>query len=138
MTIFLDTGFFIGFYNEKDQLHSKCRSLANELQSGRYGGIYTSIFVINELITYLQRKVNHKVSCQIAEDWFIKNKKFGELIESSQGIISRAVKLFIKQSYQRKPLSFTDCIIVETCKKHRISKIITFDTEFKQYLEVIN
>lgn len=137
MPIFLDTGFFIGLYNSQDNHHERCLYLVEQLKNGLHGRIFSSIFVLNELLTYIQRKVNHQESSRIAQDWFENGKNVGELIQFDDKIVSKASKLFIEQSYQRKPLSFTDCLIIESCKFVHISKIITFDGEFKQYLDVI-
>lgn len=137
MPIFLDTGFYVGFYNSHDSHHERCLYLLKQLKNGVHGRIFTSIFVLNELFTYLQRRISHQEASRIVNDWFKKDKTLGDIIQPTDKIFSKASNLFIEQSYQRKPLSFTDCLIIESCKSIHISKIITFDSEFNQYLTVV-
>ncbi len=51
MSIFLDTGIFVAFVNEKDRNHSRAVELVDDLRRGTYGIPYTSDYVFDEAVT---------------------------------------------------------------------------------------
>jgi predicted nucleic acid-binding protein len=138
MTIFVDTGFFIGLYNEKDKYHSKSLKIYQKFKENHYGKIYTSTYVINELLTYLQRKKNMKFANYLADLWIRQEKGFAKILEVDYSQFKKTTELFIKQINERKPLSFTDCSNVILCEANSISKIASFDMQFKKYLNCIH
>ncbi len=137
MSIFLDTGFYIAFYNSKDKYHSTALEIFQELKKNNYGKIYTSLDVLNELFTYFQRKNSQHVANKIVSYWFEKDQQFGTILFSNETILSKAVEIFSQQMHERKALSFTDCLIVATCKELDISNLVSFESGFQNLINVI-
>lgn len=137
MSIFLDTGFYIAFYNSKDKYHSRAKEIYNELKNNKYGKIYTSTDVLDELFTYFQRMISQSAANEIASYWFEKNQRFGSVLFPNESILSKAAGIFSKQIHERKALSFTDCLIIATCKEANISNLVSFESGFHNMINVI-
>ncbi|MCY3411536.1 MAG: type II toxin-antitoxin system VapC family toxin [Candidatus Heimdallarchaeota archaeon] len=137
MAIFLDTGFYIAFYNEEDKFHERAMEIYQLLRQNTYGKAYTSLDVLDELFTFLQRKNMKYLADSIIEDWFEKHKQIGKVIFASTEVLNQASSIFKSQSNERKGLSFTDCLIIGNCKTMGISNIATFEQGFHNYLQVI-
>ncbi len=75
----MDTGYYIAFYNKNDRFHSKAMIIIQDLKNNKYGQIYTSLDVLDELFTFFQRRKLQYLPNKIIDDWFIKNKKFGKI-----------------------------------------------------------
>ncbi len=131
--IFIDTNFFIAFFIRSDGLHN--RTLELKKQGLFENELYTSNYVIDEILTLLNNKVNPNAS------------KLGYLFIKDNIIIldecnipnfrDKIFKTFLK--FEGK-LSFTDSSIIEIMKSNNINKISTFDEQFKQVknMEIIN
>lgn len=137
MGIFLDTGFLVAFYNSRDKYHKEALNLFKELKNNKYGKIYTSYFVLDETFTYLQKKMRTGFAYELAELWIVNKKGFAKILELNQDNQTKIAKIFVQQSNERKPLSYTDCSNVVLSQIHYIDNIATFDNEFNQYLTCI-
>ncbi len=133
----MDTGYYIAFYNKNDKFHSKAMNIFQDLKSNKYGHIYTSLDVLDELFTFLQRKDLQNLANKIIDDWFIKNKNFGKILYSSPEVLNQAINVFVTQKDERKGLSFTDCLIIGNCKFSGITNLVTFEKGFHNFLNVI-
>ncbi|MFV2016229.1 MAG: type II toxin-antitoxin system VapC family toxin [Candidatus Heimdallarchaeota archaeon] len=136
MAIFLDTSFLIPFYNEKDTKHEKTLELIKACKSNKYGKIFTSYDVLDELLTYIQRKVSKSLSAELAKYWIVEKKGFADLLPLNEEDRIQAADLFTTQENERKPLSYTDCSIVIICQKLHIDNLATFDSQFSSFLTV--
>ena len=137
MAIFLDTGYYIAFYNSKDKYHSRAMELFQELKNNKYGKIYTSSDVLDELFTYFQRNNSQYVANKIVKYWFEDDKKFGSILFTNEAVLTKATGIFLQQTGERKALSFTDCLIISTCKEYNISNLVSFEQGFHNLINVI-
>ena len=137
MAIFLDTGFYIAFYNSKDKYHSRAMELFQKLKSNKYGKIYTSLDVFDELLTYFQRNNSQYEANKIVKYWFEDKLKLGTILFSDETIFIEAINRFSQQLSERKSLSFTDCLIIATCKEFNISNLVSFEAGFHNLINVI-
>lgn len=136
MAIFLDTSFFIPFYNVKDPKHEKTLELIKACKSNKYGKIFTSYDVLDELLTYIQRKVSKSLSAELAKYWIVERIGFADLLLLDEEDRTKAADLFTTQETERRPLSYTDCSIVIICQKLLIENLATFDSQFSGFLTV--
>ncbi|MHA2232566.1 MAG: PIN domain-containing protein, partial [Candidatus Hodarchaeales archaeon] len=59
MSIFIDTGIWIGFFNASDEMAERSAEIIEEIQRGKFGVACTSLFVVNELFTFLERRTRN-------------------------------------------------------------------------------
>lgn len=137
MAIFLDTGYYIAFYNTKDKYHTRAMEIFLVLKSNKYGKIFTSLDVLDELFTFFQRNNDQHIANKIIKSWFDEDQQFGIILFSSGNSLSIATKIFSEQSQERKALSFTDCLIIANCKEIGISNLISFESGFHNLINVI-
>lgn len=127
MSVFLDSGYLIGYYSKKDKYNQKALEISKILSDGSAGAQYISDYVFNETINYLMtRTKNVDLAIEFAE--CISNSQI-EIIFIDKAIFQNAMGLF----RQRRNLSFTDCTTIEIMKAYEIRSIATFDSGFGQF-----
>ena len=129
MKYFLDTSFIMALVLNSDSNHQNALKLVYILSED----CYINNNVLNEVLTLTGRKLNIDAAREIYYgliDTFAllneyditnyNNKNF-EIFEESVGVNSNKTKL-----------SFTDSSIILTMKEYGISRLVSFDDEFKR------
>lgn len=113
--------------NSRDKNHARANQLLESALRGEYGTVYTSDYVVDESVTTaLARTHDFRIALNT-----------GRLIIQSQ----RIEKLFVGpgefdaawqrfQEIGKKPMSFTDCVILAQMERRGIQRIMSFDSEF--------
>lgn len=123
--IFADSSFWIALKNEGDPDHKSAVGVMEEIRAGRYGGLCTSDYVLDEVATFIsQRLRRHEIAVETLVS--ILASKEMNLLKVDFATIQSAVDVFKKYNF----LSFTDattCILLDAQK---IRAIATFDDDF--------
>ncbi len=127
MAVFIDTTIFVAVRNRQDKNHVRARQLMERALKGEFGRLYTSDYVADEAITTaLTRTHNHTMAVNTGryiiespriERMFIGNEEFKLAWEKFQKL-------------QGKFISFTDCSSLALLERHRINRIMSFDSDF--------
>ena len=129
--IFIDSSFWLAFFNQEDALHQKALSFSQNKKFSQ-STLITADHVIDEVLTRLKKKVDAKAALLFYE---ILQRKIQEgslvFLLTTQEILDRAYKIF-KNNPSPKTFSFTDAIIVALIKTHKIKNLLTFDQDFKK------
>ncbi|MGQ4834205.1 MAG: type II toxin-antitoxin system VapC family toxin [Candidatus Asgardarchaeia archaeon] len=126
MSIFVDTGIFIGAYNTRDKYHNKAKRLLKDIIKGKYGQAYTSDYIFDETITFsLYKTKNFEIIIKLGES--ILSSSAIKLIHASPLDFELAWNLFKKL---KRRLSFTDCMSLSIIQRLRIDYIASFDSDF--------
>jgi len=127
MGVFIDTSVFVALRNKRDKNHSRAVSLMEGALQSKYGIIYTSNYVIDETITTaLIRSRDHKIAVDTGR--FILDSPRIEKLAVGAEEFAIALEKFKK--YGKKLLSFTDCTSLSLIDRHRIHRIMSFDSDF--------
>lgn len=119
--------------------HTKSLEVIKEIKDDKYGHVYTSDYVLDEFFTYMQKRHKNPNYCyDLASGWINLNEGIAEILEVGYDVFYNAVQLFINQKDERKPLSITDCTIVNLCKSNKIQYLVSFDDGFDGHLNLIN
>ncbi|MHA1744696.1 MAG: type II toxin-antitoxin system VapC family toxin [Promethearchaeota archaeon] len=141
MAIFIDTGFFLGLVDPTDSYYNRSEELLKILQTGKYGQIFTSTYIIAETMTLVavRTKKNGDVMHEISE-FFTGNKQIARILRPDDQIENDTVALFLKtnQDPQAKLVSFVDCSNVIFCRKRSIEHILAYDRHFDAWLSRIH
>jgi hypothetical protein len=134
MSIFIDTGVFIGYVNEKDKNHDAAVNLLEGIMMNRYRTPFTFDYIFDEAVTVaLYRTKDIRKAIDVG-DLIVGNEEKGmtrfiNILSVSKSIFSEAWKLFLK--YPDKMLSFTDCSSIAIIKGREIDYIVSFDKDFE-------
>ena len=133
MGIFVDTNFYISLIDPHDFNYDRSLELLKDLKTGKYGRIYTSIYVMAESATLLSVRIkNQAPPYDLMEDLFIGKTQFALMLRSSENDEKEAWILFKKINTNRKLkiISFVDCTNIIFCKKYQCDNILSFDRHF--------
>jgi len=134
MTIFIDTGIFIGIRNADDEFHTRSKELMKKALKAEFGRIYTSDYIIDEVITTaLVRTRRHDLAIDIGK-YIIESPRITKLW-TTKDIFNTAWQNF--KAFKDKPLSFTDCTTLAHIEKNHVKQIISFDSDFDGLVERI-
>jgi hypothetical protein len=124
---FVDTSGWVALFVDNDQNHKKAVSIFEALKSSKVL-IYTSDYIIDETITTILARGNHKQSVLVGEALF--RSKIIKIISVSADYLQAAWGLY--QKYKDKSFSFTDVTSFVIMKNLGIRKAFAFDREFSQ------
>lgn len=113
-------------------------SIITDLRDGTFGRVYTSTYIIEELITYTLKKISLPKAKQLLKIWVKENKGFATILDVSWTEFLMTSDLFLNQEKQDRLLSFTDCRIVINSRAINIDMIVTFDGGFHKYMTVVS
>lgn len=133
MSIFIDTGVFVGYVNKKDKNHDSAVNLLEGIMRNRYRTSFTSDYIFDEAVTVaLYRTKDIRKAINVA-DLIVGNEereitRFVNILQVSKSIFNETWKLFLK--YPEKMLSFTDCTSIAIIQGREIDYIASFDRDF--------
>jgi len=134
MSVFVDTGTFLAYRNQKDRYHEIALKLFREALKGKYGQIYTSDYVYDEALTLaLTRTNNIAVAMDMAE--VILSPRIKMVFIDAQ-LLERSTKTF--KQYSGRNLSFTDAVSIEIMNELDIEKYLGFDSHFNGIVELVS
>ena len=125
--IFVDTSGWVALFVDNDQNHKKAVSIFEDIESSK-ALIYTSDYIIDETITTILARGNHKQSVLAGEALF--TSKIIKIIHVSADYLQVAWELY--QKYKDKSFSFTDVTSFVIMRNFGIKKAFAFDREFLQ------
>lgn len=125
--IFVDTSAWVALFAANDKHHEKAVSIFEKIEASKLP-IYTSDYCIDETITTILARGNHKQSVLAGEALF--TSKIIKLIYVCPDYLHVAWELY--QKYTDKSFSFTDVSSFAIMKDLNIKKAFAFDREFVQ------
>ncbi|MDD5473110.1 MAG: PIN domain-containing protein [Candidatus Methanoperedens sp.] len=133
MSIFIDTGIFIGHVNKDDKHHAAASGLVEEIMDNKYGIAFTSNAVFDEAVTFTLYKTGNVKKAFEIRDLIFENEKedvpqFMNLLFVDKEVLNKGWNIFVK--YANKKLSFTDCTTIELMKSRDIEYLASFDGGF--------
>ncbi|MEX2701511.1 MAG: type II toxin-antitoxin system VapC family toxin [Candidatus Baldrarchaeota archaeon] len=139
MSVFIDTGIFVAFFNKRDENHKRAVELLKNALSGEFGILYTSDYIFDETVTFIIKKTGRKDLAQTVGNFILGElkgyPKLFNLLYVDSEVFSYAWKLFNKYSDRR--LSFTDCTSLALIKVADIPYIMSFNSDFDGIIERI-
>ena len=133
MSVFIDTGLFIAYINNRDEHHAKASSIIEDVMKNKYGAAFTSNMVFDEAMTFILYKTGDVKKAIGVRDLIMGNEekdipRFMNMLFVDEEILENGWDIFVK--YANKKLSFTDCSIIELMKSRNIGHLASFDAGF--------
>ena len=123
--IFVDTGAFVARYVRRDGHHARARRTWAEIEKLR-SPCFTSNFVLDETFTLLGRQASYAFAAERARA-LLGSKALTILRPDAEDELT-ALDLFARFADQEA--SFTDCTSFALMRRHRLSRVFTFDRHF--------
>jgi predicted nucleic acid-binding protein len=133
MAVFIDTGAFMAYRNEKDTHHSEAEDMLRRALQREFGAIFTTDFIYDETLTLVMVRTGNKNVAKDVSDVMLSPRI--EMIMIDDGVLNKARELFFRLFDRR--ISFTDATTMVVMQQEHIRKIITFDSHFKGMFEVL-
>ncbi len=124
--IFVDTGAFVARYVRRDGHHARARRAWAEIEKVRTA-CFTSNFVLDETFTLLGWQSSFSFAAERARA-LLTSKALTILRPDAEDEL-QAADLFSKFADQEA--SFTDCTSFALMRRHRLSRVFTFDRHFR-------
>jgi predicted nucleic acid-binding protein len=125
--VFINTSVFVASVNRSDKNHKGGKALIERALKGEHGVAYTSDYVIDKSITTaLARTHNFDAALKIGS-LKVETMRIEKIFTGPEEFQASWRKF---QKFDKKPLSFTDCVSLTLMEIHGIDKIISFDSAF--------
>ena len=137
MGIFLDTGFYIGLIDPTDKYYKRSFDLLKGLQTGKFGLIYTSSFIMAESATLVAaRTKKNPIAIKEIENFFLGDKQIATILRLNEKNEKDAWEIFQKINVEKKSkvVSFIDCSNIVLCRNYSIDNILSYDPHFDGWL----
>jgi len=125
--IFVDTSGWVGLFVANDENHEKAVSIFENIKRGKMS-IYTSDYVLDETITTILARGNHKQSVIAGKVLF--TSEIIKIVYVYPDYFRATWELY--QKYRDKQFSFTDVSSFSIIKDLNIKKAFAFDQDFIQ------
>ena len=129
MSIFIDSGAFIAYYNKDDQFHKSAIELFEQIESNEFGYAITSDYIIDEATARVLIQLGKQKAIELGERIF----ENYPIIHIDSELLKEAWKKFVKF----KPFTLTDCTNLVIMENHNLDYIFTFDGDFKNFVKTI-
>ena len=122
---FIDTGAWIALAIQTDPYHIRAKERWEQLVADR-GNSYTSIPIVIETFTFLDRNTDRKTAILWKEE-VTKLSKL-KIFECSHTDLENAWSWFNRKDLHK--LSAVDAVSFTLMQRHKITRVFTFDTHF--------
>lgn len=131
MSVFLDTGIYYALQNEGANRHVAARSAFSSALPGRFGAVFTSDYVFDELVTLVYARTGNFDEAWTAARRVLGRDNFPDAVDMlfiDRESFDAAVDAF--ERYDDQGLSFTDATTVSLVEQHDIDRVLAFDDDF--------
>jgi predicted nucleic acid-binding protein len=123
--LFVDTAGWLAAFSATEAAHEEVKAVIAEARVARKA-ILTSDYVLDELLTLVQRRFGHADARRIGE--MLWRRRGAEIIDVDAAARENAWSIF--QKYSEHGLSFTDCTSAALMRLRGIDDILTLDKHF--------
>lgn len=130
-SLFIDSSAWISFLIPTDSNY--LRSVAIFQSFTKETRIFTSLFVVDEIITKIRRTLDQNEADKFYQQLIIfEKRKTVRILAVGKAIVTQAINL-LHQYPTPNTLTLTDATNIVLMQKHKISSLFTFDRDFKKF-----
>lgn len=127
--LFIDTGAFFAYYNDRDEHYETARAVFRAIREGElaYSPLYTTRFVLTELSTLLLYKVDHATATQA----------LGDILDAASFNVMRADPAAFADArdefdrYDDHEITLVDHLTGVLADERAVERIFAFDSDFR-------
>lgn len=127
--LFIDTGAYFAYYNERDERHDTAHAVFQSIRGGdlAYSPLYTTRFVLGELTTLLLYKVDHATATRALED--IRGGSSFNIVRADPPAFAAACDEFAR--YDDQAITVVDHLTGVLAAERDVKHIFAFDGDFR-------
>lgn len=127
--LFIDTGAFFAYYNDRDEHHDTARALFQAIRTGElaYSPLYTTRFVLAELVTLLLYKVDHATATRALENIF--GGSSFNIVRADPSAFTDAREAFVR--YDDHAITLVDHLTGVLASERDVEHVFAFDDDFR-------
>jgi predicted nucleic acid-binding protein len=137
--VYLDTGFFVAYKNQRDKYHKHAQDLLAQMINGQIDKPYTCDYVLDEAVTATRncilksgfKEPAHRKATETGREIF--SQLYWTMQSVPRECLEQSIELYSK--HPECTLSFTDWVIYHMAKKYGQPDIITNDGPFAKWLK---
>lgn len=126
-TVFLDSSFFKGLIDPKDDFYQLAGKIWQKLRE-KSGSLVTSNFIVDETLTLLRSRCNLDTAIKF-RNMLAENSQIVKIMRVTVEDEAKAWQWFVKNWSK---LSFTDCVSFAVMKRLGLRRAAAFDEHFKR------
>lgn len=127
MTVFIDTGAFFDFFFEGSSNHEQATRKMDDVKNGLWGGMVTSNYILDELITLLCKTAGHSVASRCVTG--IRESRSMTIVFVNEQYEKRAWNSFRRS--RSSDISFTDHTSFVLIESFYIDAVLSNDAHFE-------
>lgn len=131
MHYFIDTSFFVAIANPRDKYSKQAKKQLTKIAKTDSNILTTSDYVIDEFLHILMRIEGMGEAIRWSKE--IIDNEFCNILYCNKSIFTEALFIFRKEKNERKPMTFTDCVVYSSKERLLCDEILTFDDRLKNY-----
>lgn len=126
--LYIDTGAFSAYYNDRDKHHESARAVFQAIRTGElaYDPLYTTRFVLGELATLLLHKVDHETASRALRD--IRTAESFNIERVSRETFDEACTMF--EEYDDQAITLVDHVTARLASRRDADHVFTYDSDF--------
>lgn len=124
-TVFLDSSFFKGLTDPKDDFYQRAGKIWQKLRE-QSESLVTSNFIVDETLTLLRSRCNLETAIKF-RDLLAENSQIIKIIRATVADEGNAWQWFVKEW---RKLSFTDCVSFAMMRRLGLKRAAAFDEHF--------
>ncbi|EMA51978.1 type II toxin-antitoxin system VapC family toxin [Halococcus salifodinae] len=127
--LFIDTGAFFAYYNDRDEHHETARAFFHAIRTGdlAYSPLYTTRFVLTELATLLLYKVDHATATRALGD--ILTAGSFNVVRADPAVFAQGRDEF--ERYDDHEITLVDHLTGVLADERGVEHIFAFDSDFR-------
>lgn len=131
MSVLVDTGVIVAALNQRAPDHHQAKNGLDAAFSGRYGRVFTTDYVFDEVVTLALKKTrSHETAMVMANTLLGRDgsPRLFDMLMMTGAVFREAVDVFGK--YTDQALSFTDATTIAFMRRRGIDQVLSFDRGF--------
>lgn len=127
--LFIDTGAFFAYYNDRDEHHETARAVFEAIREGdlAYSPLYTTRFVLGELATLLLYKVGHGTATRALGD--VLDAASFNVVRADPPAFADAREEFAR--YDDHEITLVDHLTGVLADERGVKRVFAFDSDFR-------
>lgn len=127
--LFIDTGAFFAYYNDRDEHHARAQAVFHAIRADElaYEPLYTTRFILTELATLLLYKVDHTTASRALED--IHAAESFNIVQADDAAFTDARSEFDR--YNDQAITLVDHLTGVLADERSVEHIFAFDSDFR-------
>lgn len=127
--LFIDTGAFFAYYNERDEHHERARMVFHAIRTDEraYEPLYVSRSVLAELATLLLYKIDHATASRAISD--IHTAESFNVVRADDAAFADARTEFDR--YDEQEITLVDHLTAVLANERGVDRVFAFDSDFR-------